>query len=67
MCRHQNVGQNHNTIEVANIFFENVASFKYLEKSVTKQNYIHEETKPDKIPGRLAIMLLKTFSLPSHI
>jgi hypothetical protein len=47
MSRHQNVRQNHNT-QIANRSFGNVAEFKYLGKTVTKLNSIHE-----KIQGRL--------------
>jgi hypothetical protein len=35
MYRHQNAGQNHN-IKIANISFENLAWFRYLESTVTK-------------------------------
>jgi hypothetical protein len=42
--RHQNEGQNHD-IKAANISFENVAQFRHLVTTVTKQNLIHEEIK----------------------
>jgi len=43
MSRHQNSGQNNNTI--TNKTFENVSKFDYLGKTVTDQNYIHKEIK----------------------
>jgi hypothetical protein len=39
---HPNSGQNQN-IRIANGSFENVAKFKYLEATLTNQNYIHDE------------------------
>jgi hypothetical protein len=44
LSRHQNAGQN-NDIRIANRCFENVAQFRYLEKTVTNQNLIEEEIK----------------------
>jgi hypothetical protein len=44
MSRHQNSVQNQN-IRRANESFENVATFKYLEKTLTNQNDIHDEIK----------------------
>jgi hypothetical protein len=41
---HQNAGLNHN-MKVVNRFFENVAKFKYLGRTVTNQSLIHEEIK----------------------
>jgi hypothetical protein len=43
LSRHQNPGQNHD-IKIANRCFENVAQFKYLATTVTK-NVIQEEIK----------------------
>jgi hypothetical protein len=44
MSRHPNSGQNQN-IRIANELFENVATFKYLGKTLTNQNDIHDEIK----------------------
>jgi len=44
MSRHQNAGQNHNLL-ISDKYFENVATFKNLETTATKQNCIHEEIK----------------------
>jgi hypothetical protein len=41
---HQNAGQNRK-IKIGNRSFENVTQFKYLGKTVTNQNLIHEEIK----------------------
>jgi hypothetical protein len=41
---HQNAQQNDN-IKIANRTYENVAKFKYLGMTVTKQNFIHERIK----------------------
>jgi hypothetical protein len=40
----QKIGQKH-SIKIANRSFEGVAKFKYLETTITDQNYIHEEIK----------------------
>jgi hypothetical protein len=44
MSRYQKARPKH-SIQVANRFFEDVAKLKYLEKTLTDQNYIHEEIK----------------------
>jgi hypothetical protein len=44
MSRSQKTGQNY-SIKMANRSFENVAKFKYLGKTLTDQNYMHEEIK----------------------
>jgi len=41
LSRHQNAGQNHNSLS-ADKSFENVTEFKYLETTVTDQNFIHD-------------------------
>jgi phage gp29-like protein len=44
MSRHPNSGQNQN-IRIANEWFEKVAKFKYLGRTLTNQNDIHDEIK----------------------
>jgi hypothetical protein len=44
MSRHPNSGQNQN-IRTADESFENVAKFKYLGRTLTNQNDIHDEIK----------------------
>jgi hypothetical protein len=44
MSRYPNSGQNQN-IKIANESFENVATFKYFETTLTNQNGIHDEIK----------------------
>jgi signal recognition particle subunit SEC65 len=44
MSRHPNSGEKQN-IRIANESFENVAKFKYLEKTLKNQNDIHDEIR----------------------
>jgi hypothetical protein len=44
MSQDKNAGQNGNT-QKGNKSFETVEQFKYLGKTLTNQNYIHEEIK----------------------
>jgi hypothetical protein len=44
MSRHQNSGQNQNTM-IANESFENVEKFKYLGTTLTNQNDSHDDIK----------------------
>ncbi|PNF32224.1 hypothetical protein B7P43_G18020 [Cryptotermes secundus] len=44
LCHHQNAGKNHD-IKIGNSCFENVAQFRYLERTVTNQNLIQEQVK----------------------
>jgi hypothetical protein len=44
LSRHQSAGQNHD-IKIGNIFFQNVAQFRYLGTTITNQNLIQEEIK----------------------
>jgi hypothetical protein len=48
MSRHPNSGHNQN-IRIANVSFESMATFKYLETTLTNQNDVH-----DKIKSRLS-------------
>jgi preprotein translocase subunit SecD len=50
MSRHPNSGQNQN-IRIADKSFENVTKFKYLGKTLTNQNDIHDEIKSRLKPG----------------
>jgi hypothetical protein len=42
LSRHQNAGKNQE-IKIGNRYFENVAEFRYLGKTITNQNLIQEE------------------------
>jgi hypothetical protein len=44
MSRSQKTGQKH-SIKIENRSFEDVAKFKYLGKTLTDQNYMHEDIK----------------------
>jgi hypothetical protein len=44
LSRHQNAGKNQD-IKIGNRWFENVAQFTYLGRTVTNQNFIQEEIK----------------------
>jgi hypothetical protein len=44
MSRYQKVGQKHST-KTANRSFQDMTKFKYLERTLTDQNYMHEEIK----------------------
>jgi hypothetical protein len=44
MSRSQKIRQKE-SIKMANMFFEDVAKYKYLETTLTDQNYMHEEIK----------------------
>jgi hypothetical protein len=43
LSRHQNAGQNHDIHIAAERYFENMAQFKYLGKTITNQILIREE------------------------
>jgi uncharacterized protein YabN with tetrapyrrole methylase and pyrophosphatase domain len=63
MSRHPNSGQNQN-IRTANELFETVAKFKYLGKTLTNQNDIHDEIKRMLGQEMLCIIQSKIFRLP---
>jgi hypothetical protein len=44
ILRHETAGQNHN-IKIANKSLKNVIRFKYLEMTVTNQNFIHKNNE----------------------
>jgi hypothetical protein len=58
---HQNEGQNRD-IKIGNRCFENVAQFKYLGTTVTKQNFIPGEIKRLN-KGNAATIQSRTFCL----
>jgi hypothetical protein len=50
LSRHQNAGQSH-TLLIKNKSFKNLAKFKYLRKTVSHQDCIHEEIKEQNTFG----------------
>jgi hypothetical protein len=65
MSRHPNSGQNQN-IRIADESFENVATFKYLERTITDQNGIHDEIK-SRLNSRNACYYSVQNLLSSHL
>jgi hypothetical protein len=53
MSRSQKIWQSHR-IKTQKNYFEDVAKFKYLGKTLTDQNYMHEEIKSRINAGTLA-------------
>jgi hypothetical protein len=49
LLHHQNTSQNHD-IHIANGSFENVAQFKYLGRTATNHNFIHEKMRENCFP-----------------
>jgi hypothetical protein len=66
MSRYPNSGQNQN-IGIANESFENVATFKYLETTLTNQNDICDEIQNRLNSGNSCYFSPKSFVFPSHI
>jgi hypothetical protein len=64
MLRYQKAGQRQ-SIKIVNRSFEYVAKFRYLGKTVTDQNCMHEEIKSRLIQGMLATIWIRVFCLPS--
>jgi hypothetical protein len=60
MSRHPNSGQNQNK-RTANESFENVATFKYLEMTLTNQNDIHHEIKSRLNSGNACYYSVQNF------
>jgi hypothetical protein len=60
LCRHKNADQIHD-IKVGNRFFENMAQFKYLGKTVSNENLIQEEIERRKNFGNVATIQYRTF------
>jgi hypothetical protein len=46
MGRYQNAGQNHN-LKIDNKFFERGKQFKYLGRTLTNQDSLHEDLRTD--------------------
>jgi hypothetical protein len=62
---HQNAGQNRD-IKIANSLFENMLQCKYLETTVTNQNFIQEEIKWRLNSGKACYHLVQNL-LSSHL
>ena len=65
MYRDQNAGRSH-SIKFDNISFERVVEFKYLEKTLTNKNSIHEETKSKLNSGNTCYHLCRILFLPVY-
>jgi hypothetical protein len=59
MSRSQKIGQKHG-IKIANKSFEDVAKFKYLRKTLTDQNYMHEDIKSRLNSGNVRYHLVQS-------
>jgi hypothetical protein len=66
MSHHQNSGWNQN-IRIANKSSGNVEKFKYLEITLTNQNYIHDEIKSRLNSGNACYHSVQKLCLLSHI
>jgi hypothetical protein len=65
IARRWTAGQNSN-IRISNRSFENDAKFQYLEKTLTDQNYRHENTKNRLNSGVLVTIHFKIFRILLH-
>jgi hypothetical protein len=54
LSHHRNAERNYD-MKIANSSFENVAQFKYLETTVTMQNFIQEEIKRELNTGNATV------------
>jgi hypothetical protein len=61
----QKIGQKH-SIKIANRSFEDVAKFKYLERTLTDQNCMHEEITSRLNSGNACYHSVQSF-LSSHL
>jgi hypothetical protein len=64
VSRCQKAGQKQ-SIKIGNRSFESVAKFKYLKKTLTNQNCIHEDIRADYIRGMLATIRFRVFCHPA--
>jgi hypothetical protein len=65
MSHYQNAGQIYN-IKTVNKSFETVAKFRYLESTVTNQNYSHDEIKCRLNSGNACYHAVQNLFLFSH-
>jgi len=57
MCRQQHAGQNHN-VKIDNNCFQRVEQFRFMETTITNQNFIHEQIKISlKSGGRMLTII----------
>jgi len=63
VSRYHNAGQIYNLLN-SNKFFENVAKFKYLGRTLTNQNYIHEDVKNRLSSGNACYYSVRITCLP---
>jgi len=63
MSQDQNAGRSHN-IKTGKSYYERVEEFRYLETTLTYQNYIQEEIKTRLKLGNVCIIHCRIFCLP---